>query len=124
MESYLLNRPPTRPVPPEALLSFESPPVFQFNQKYLHFTSDLRWGDLVQFKRVYSLKIGTTVIVEYKVTSDHAVWASAPCFSFEVHAHWLYFMAEEIYGVPTTVVQLTVLARRKVTCEQGRSVLK
>ena len=118
MERYLLNRPPTRPTPAEALLYFESPPVFQFTQKYLHLKSDLRWGDLVQFKRVNSLKIGMTVIVEYKVTSDHSVWASAPCLSSEVHAHWLYFMAEEIYGVPASVVQLTVMARRKVTCEQ------
>ena len=118
MNRFLLNHPPTRHAPAEALLYFESPPVVQFDRKYLHLKSDLLWGDLVQFKRVNSLKFGRTVIVEFKVTSDHSVQALAPGFSSEVHSHFLYFLAEEIYGVPATVVQLTVLARRKVTCEQ------
>ena len=118
MNRFLLNQPPTRHMPAQALIYLESPPVVQFDRKYLHLKSDLLWGDIVQFKRVNSLKIGSTVIVEFKVQSDHTVQALAPGFSAEIHSHFLYFLAEETYGFPATVVQLTVLARRRVACEQ------
>ena len=117
MERFLLSYPPNRQELPEALLVFESPPVFSIDKKYLHLRSELRWGDIIQFKRVNSLKIQDTVIVEYKINSEHRVWATAPNFSREMCAHWLYLLAEERWGVPVHLVQLTVLARRRVHCE-------
>jgi hypothetical protein len=117
MERFLLSHPPSRQEFPEALIVFDSPPVFNVDKKYLYLKSELRWGDLIQFKRINSLKIQNMLIVEYRVNSEHRVWASAPGLSREAYAQWLYLLAEERWGVPVNLVQLTVLSRRRVHCE-------
>jgi len=117
MERYLLIHPPRRQIMPEAVIRFDSLPVSRFDEKYLHFRSDLLWGDLVQYKRVNSVRIGDTVIVKYKVNSSHRVWTTTPSYSHEIFADWAYLMAEEKWGIPVDLVQLTVLARRRVHCE-------